>query len=247
MVCCRLQGGTGNQMFQISTTIALALKNNSSYKIPGILHNANIDTKRRTIFTHFPVSSEGDIKFIYNEPSFTYNKIEYKDGICLNGYFQSEKYFSDYRKEILDAFNFQYKKKERCVSIHIRRGDYLLLPNYHPVQSLEYIRTAIQYFFNKQYIDFVVFSDDIEWCKNNINSNHFPKCQFEYSEGKTEIEDMQLMSNCEHNIIANSSFSWWGAWLNQNHNKIVIAPKTWFGKLVSHNTKDLLPDNWIQL
>lgn len=243
MVTCKLQGGMGNQMFQIATTIALALRNNSEYRIPATFS----DIKRKIAFNHFPASSEADVRSLYREPAFTYSEIPYSDGMCLDGYFQSEKYFSDFRNEIINSFGLEYKKNNGVVSIHIRRSDYLELIDIHPVLGMEYITEAIKYFNSLRYKNFMVFSDDMDWCMKNVNVANFPFCKFKYSEGENEVEDMESMSGCEHNIIANSSFSWWGAWLNQNPYKIVIAPNKWFGKLLNHDTKDLIPSTWIKL
>lgn len=243
MVTCNLQGGLGNQMFQISATIALALRNGTDYKIPRTFN----DPKRKIMFHHFPPASHHEILSTYNEPHFHYQAIPYQEGLCLNGFFQSEKYFNDYRSEVINAFNIPKKTKEGVVSIHIRRTDYLGIQDYHPVMTMEYIGTALAHFVGRGLSRFMVFSDDMNWCVSNLNVMNFPMCQFEYSIGRTEIEDLSHMAACDHNIIANSSFSWWGAWMNQNPHKIVIAPQTWFGSAASHDTKDLLPEAWIKI
>jgi hypothetical protein len=179
--------------------------------------------------------------------------------IILNGYFQKETYFNNYAHEIHKAFVF---KKEltgvnvsikndilnsNSVSLHVRRGDYVTSEKtgiYHGVCSLEYYTSAIQT-LTKLYNDlhFFVFSDDIEWCKTHLN---IPGEVFFVSNnnGPNSYLDMELMSLCNHNIIANSSFSWWGAWLNNSKNKVVIAPKKWFADS-SINTDNLYPKNWL--
>lgn len=243
MVTCKLMGGMGNQMFQIAATIALAFRSDSDYGIPATFS----DAKRKIAFGHFPLASERDARFFYREPSFTYNEIPYQDGICIDGYFQSEKYFSDFRKGVIDAFGLSYEKNKGVVSIHIRRGDYMELEQFHPFVSQEYITDSIYHFYAKGYKNFLVFSDDMDWCRKTLSGTNFPLCRFQYSNGKSESDDIRRMSGCEHNIIANSSFSWWGAWLNRNPEKIVIAPKRWFGKSMNHDTKDLIPENWIRL
>jgi len=124
------------------------------------------------------------------------------------------------------------------VSLHIRRGDYLRTQDHHPVCSLDYYMDALSKFRDKEY-KFIVFSDDVDWCRNNFNED------FIFTEGNTDYEDMWLMSLCDHNIIANSSFSWWGAWLNDNPNKRVIAPKKWFGPSYSNwKLDDLFCNDW---
>ncbi len=160
----------------------------------------------------------------------------------LCGYFQSEKYFSHCREEILKAFNFKWNKITNKVSIHVRRADYVVGTPFEPI-TMEYITKAILFFKEKGYYNYYVFSDDMEWCKRNVNSGVFSDCKFEYSEGKNEFEDLELISSCEHNVTANSTFSWWGAWLNRNLNKIVVTPEKWFNGV----NKDLIPDSWIKL
>ena len=132
---------------------------------------------------------------------------------------------------------------EETTSIHIRRGDYLNKTKFHPVQPVEYFKTAISELKSKNYL---FFSDDIEWCKKVYGKN--PGVYF--SEGNNPFVDMYAMSKCNDNIIVNSSFSWWAAWLNRNNNKRVIAPKNWFGPSgiqKGYNSKDIIPENWIKI
>ena len=202
---------------------------------------------------------------VINENYFEYNEnlMMFKPPLYLSGYFQSEKYFYEHRKIIKDQYSlllthssFDFYKTcdlifdVNSVSVHIRRGDYvgdLKTNNFHGVCSLDYYYQAFNY-INKR-IDnpiFFVFSDDILWAENNLdNSNYnlvFPKV-FENSNSGT---DMILMSKCKHNITANSSYSWWSAWLNENPNKITIVPKNWFLDK-SINTGDLIPESWVQM
>lgn len=181
----------------------------------------------------------------------------------LLGYFQTEKYFLYYRENILKEFAFKHSLNVQneemskrilatnAVSVHIRRGDYIMNPHANQIFaecSANYYEQAIE--FIKQRIDspvFYFFSDDIEWVKQNfqgIESAVFVN----FNQGKDSYNDMRLMSLCKHNIIANSSFSWWGAWLNQYSEKIVIAPKQWFKKVESNAMViDLLPEGWTRL
>jgi hypothetical protein len=244
MITCKLYGGLGNQLFQIATTISHAIKNGVDYKIPEYSINTSI---WKTYIHHLPkLLPNHTISGTYNEPSHNYNELPFQDGMCLDGYFQSERYFKDHRKEVLEALNFKWKPFKKIVSIHVRRGDYLKYPTKHPVVTINYIDWAIKHFKSLGYKRFMVFSDDMEWCRENINSNTIhDSCIFSYSEGNSNMYDLTQMSQCEHHIIANSSFSWWGAWLNQNPDKIVIAPLTWFGPDNAHlNTSDLIPSSW---
>ncbi|PST85893.1 alpha-1,2-fucosyltransferase [Photobacterium sp. NCIMB 13483] len=197
-------------------------------------------------------------KLTFDSNIFSVNKYSY-----LYGYFQSEKYFIDIRDVLLDEFDLMDESKEKnkdlidmitrknSISLHIRRGDYLsneAANKTHGICDQTYYEKAIKVLEKKGRVDdntiFYVFSDDIDWCKENINFGLNTK----YIEGSSlEPEvDMYLMSLCENNIIANSTFSWWAAWLNRNKTKIVIAPEKWF---VNENMDDstLIPNSWIRL
>lgn len=178
----------------------------------------------------------------------------------LTGYWQSEKYFLDVAAQIREDFSFQLPLENKnaelakqinhvnAVSLHVRRGDYVNNPETtatHGLCSLDYYREAIRYVaerVNSPY--FFVFSDDIAWVKNNLKID-FPHQYVDHNHGAESYNDMRLMSLCQHHIIANSSFSWWGAWLNPSVRKIVVAPKRWFAN--ETNTQDLIPHNWVIL
>lgn len=158
-----------------------------------------------------------------------------RKGIIPDIYIQDESYFSEFSDEIKKLYGGYIGPTIPYVSIHVRRGDYV--GNYFYVQLTEdYYKQAMAVFPNKV---FIVFSDDIEWCKKQ---DTFKDCIF--SEGHSELEDMNKMASCEHNIIANSSFSWWAAWLNPNPNKKVLAPKNWF---TNSEMKMNLPTSWIKI
>jgi len=188
----------------------------------------------------------------YEEKQFEFNNdvFNIKDNTDFIGYFQSYKYFEHIEEDIRKEFTFsreidilasQYINKfERpIVALHVRRGTYLFHKETHRIMPMEYYLEAMKMFKNST---FLIFSDDINWCKNNFKGN-----QFYFSETNNHWLDMAIMSKCDNYIIAASSFSWWGAWLNTKDKK-VIAPKTWFGPKFSHyNTKDLLPEDWIKI
>ena len=140
-------------------------------------------------------------------------------------------------------------KQLNSVSIHVRRTDYISnIPanNYHGTCNETYYIEAMKIIGKKiSNPHFYIFSDEPEWFKANIKTN-FQVTFVEHNKNEKSFEDMYLMSLCKHNIIANSSFSWWGAWLNSNENKQVIAPANWFQDKTK-NTKDLLPETWIKL
>jgi hypothetical protein len=195
------------------------------------------------------------------EPSFDYH--EEMNGMLntksyISGIWQSEKYFSSIssilKKELVLKDGLQSTAKNiqaainqsHSVSVHIRRGDYVGLTKLRPL-GLDYYTQATAYIkTNIKKPHFFVFSDDSEWVKNNFTLPG--DVTFVSSTGSNQItpsEELILMSSCAHNIIANSSFSWWGAWLNNHEAKIIIAPKNWY--TVAINTRDLVPNSWIRI
>jgi hypothetical protein len=248
MVTCSLIGRLGNQAFQIATTLSYSLKHNMPYWIPRTSQAEHIWP---AFFKHFPdqPKEHPERKYIeYKEKNHYYEEIPHYNNVRLSGFFQSEKYFSDYRQEIIDAFQIPYKKLEGFVSIHVRRGDYLQFTEKHPPVTYEYISAAVKHFIDLGFFSFVVCSDDIKWCRVQFKPLELFGAVFSYSAGHSPIEDLAMMSCCVHNIISNSSFSWWSAWLNQNPDKIVIAPKIWFGEGNKNlDDSDIVPESWIKM
>jgi hypothetical protein len=268
MIITKLQGGLGNQLFQWAYGKYLSVK----YQTPLYLDldyyiNSNqIDTKREFSLSKFSNlehsilpnknisswSTENKYRILTLNDNFIFSELNYDQNshYCLQGYWQSEKYFSSISHLIkdslkpnystIDKLNQKYPIDKNCVSIHIRRTDYVTSNGYHPVQSIDYYQKAISIIGDYDYL--LVFSDDIEWCKNNLK---FDKMVF--IEGNDDVDDLFLMSLCKHNIIANSTFSWWGAWLNNNPHKKVIVPTKWFGNHVNINTDNIIPQNWIKI
>ena len=172
----------------------------------------------------------------------------------LDGFWQSEKYFKPYRSDLLNIFKFPDTpagilelyhriKATNSVSVHFRRGDYVNLEktrSIHNVCNLDYYSKAIEYISARQKdIKLYLFSDEPEWLISNFKSD----IEFEIINTSSDIIGMNLMVNCKHNIIANSSFSWWGAWLNRNPEKIVVAPKRWFATDIADD-KNIVPETW---
>lgn len=200
---------------------------------------------------------------LYSQPSFNYdnNFDKISEDSYLIGYFQSEKYFYKIKDLIRKHFIFKNKlsksntdllkliKNSNSVSIHIRRGDYVTNKkafDIHGICSSKYYKNAISYIKkNVRNPYFYIFSDDEELVRNNFIREKNLKI-VDINKNNQSYIDMLLMSNCKHNIIANSSFSWWAAWLNNNPSKIVIAPKKWF-KSGSFSTTDLIPEGWIKI
>ncbi len=225
----------------------------TKFKSTSFLQRVKRKLIGNALSNHF-VADQSEFKFL---PEFN----SYPRNTYLNGYWQSEKYFSDFREYLLNEFVIKKPKSKEVldaekeilnsnsVSLHIRRGDYVSLKSaseYHGVLSLEYYYKAIET-IKKQHpsITVFVFSDDMEWVKQNLKLSD--KCVYvDFNKSENSVFDMYLMSCCKHNIIANSSFSWWGAWLNTNKDKIVIAPKAWFTKK-DLTINDLIPDTWLQM
>jgi len=188
--------------------------------------------------------------------------LEERGDLFLIGYWQSEKYFADVVEELRQAFRFKYPlegeakelsqqiRSANSVSLHVRRGEYVALEHFVGTTDLGYYERAANFVNERSKTmgseppTFFVFSDDIEWCKKKLKLP-FPKVYLDQtSAGPKDSHHLQLMSLCRHNIIANSTFSWWGAWLNANHDKTVVAPKRWY----PNNAKDdLVPERWIRM
>lgn len=201
--------------------------------------------------------------FVANQKGFEYDESfeTYPNNSYLNGYWQSERYFATVRDVLLKDLIIKKEMSEQCkltkslilnsnsVSLHIRRGDYVSNKNAtasHGILSLEYYNKAMTHLNGlHQDLKVFIFSDDMNWVKENLKLTN--ECVYvDFNTGENSVFDMYLMSQCKHNIIANSSFSWWGAWLNQNLQKTVIAPEKWFADK-NLNTKDLIPNSWLKM
>lgn len=249
-VSYRAIGRLGNQMFQCAAAIGYAKKYNVGWGCPA-------DTREVPRFHEFfpglPICEYEYRSYQAHDPSqFNYSPIPFNEhGTKLVGFFQSEKYFEGAEDEIRKVFKLDIRPVD-AVSIHVRRGDYVQHANSFPPITQKYLHEAINLIWNRgfQYklTNFIVFSDDIKWCRENLqDANGFT---FEFSDGKTELQDLSVMASCSHHIIANSTFSWWGAWLGHNPNKIVISPSAdnWFGPGFTGGVpKDLIPNAWHQI
>ena len=248
-------GRLGNQLFQIAATIAIAKRNNADAIFPKWF--CKYTNKDFSLFFENQIKQESSINApnVYNEKSFSYSPIPYNKGLCLRGYYQSEKYFEDYKddikfyfspkKSIIDKLKKKYKKylEGNTCCVHIRRGDYVNHP-FHYVCDVDYYNRAIEHVKQITNIDrFLIFSDDINWCKENFKSDIFY-----FVEGNKDAEDLFVMSLCNNHIISNSSFSWWGSWLCENEKKIIIAPNRWFSeKSTTSDYQDVYTNNMIRI
>ena len=250
-------GQLGNQMFQYASTKGISSKLNTSFMIPDhreifddgignrytiLLHDVfNLDGQRGILQTQNYIQEEN---FCFEEKFFN---ISPSTNVCLWGFFQTEKYFKHIEKQIRKDFTFKDEIKDECddlikqftnpIALHIRRGDFIWNNKNHPPLSLDYYKSALQLFDSDREV--IIFSDDTEWCKEQ---ELFVDDRFAVAEGGDQFYDLCLMSMCDDFIIANSTFSWWGAWLG-NRGK-VIAPKRWFGETLGHDTKDLYCKGW---
>lgn len=198
----------------------------------------------------------------WNKSSFNPAILNLPDNVYLEGYWNSEKYFIGIADIIRREFTVKIPASDRnkelaemisstqSVSTHIRRGDYILdeqANKTHGMCGLDYYRRCIEYLADSvREPHFFVFSDDPHWCHNNLRLP-YPITFVSYNDMEHSYEDLRLMSQCKHNIIANSTFSWWGAWLNPNKDKLVLAPQKWFndGKKKKHSS-DIVPLQWIR-
>lgn len=176
--------------------------------------------------------------------------------LVYDGFWQTELYFLSIANKVRKLFQFnenqlniitkQIKESitnEQSVSIHIRRGDYLETDLFAGTCPIEYYKKAVEYMNHKfKNCRYYLFSNDPQWVKENIS--FFDYTLVDCNNGLESWQDMFLMTLCKHNIIANSTFSWWGAWLNKNLKKIVIAPSIWFNGI---NAKDIIPIEWVRI
>jgi len=259
-------GNTGNSMFQFAALIGIAKKYNLKYAVPynETYYDVNYECNNTSIFDGFnldvPILDPNELSFSESYYPWEYIEKDIIDFTDICGYFQSERYFDNAKLEVANQFKFKdnvkevvdnkiasgyYPNPEKCTSLHIRRGDYVHKQEYHPLQTKQYYETASKLAATDNYI---IFSDDIKWCKSSfgISNNMF------YSEEDDPFSAMYHMSLCLNNIICNSTFGWWAAWIGEQDNplthKTIIAPKAWFGPAYAQmSVTDLIPKRWITL
>lgn len=265
-------GRLGNQMFQYAGLRGIASNKNYHWLIPKPI---NYGTGNYGLFDCFEMSSVTEENFGFIDGNsiqtgcFHFNKEFYNncpDNINLHDYFQSEKYFENisdvirkdftFKKDILDACLEILNDLTNPIFIHVRRGDYVNQPDNHPVCTASYYQKSLRKFDSESPV--LVFSDDLEWCRENFTDDRFLiptenpiyNHTSETNDGKVRsyipYYDLCMMSLCNGGIIANSSLSWWGAWLIKNPTQPIVAPIPWFGKNYSHyNMEDLIPNRWV--
>lgn len=249
-----LMGGLGNQMFQIAHTICQSWKNNIPYYFKpysntpmqgnqvnkyknNIFRKINfIDIHKKTIQVRYPFQ-------------FTNVNLDFSKSIEFYGYFQSSKYFYGYDEQIKKLFspNQQDISKitekypeinyQNTLSLHVRRGDYLSVSKMLPVINKTYFNKCVE--LNGKYDVLFVLTDDKKWVKNNISYDNMI-----IVDNLEDYEELWLMSLCKNNIISNSTFSWWGSYLNKNEDKNIYAPSVWFGPDGEHPFDDIYEKYW---
>jgi hypothetical protein len=254
IVTAFLMGGLGNQMFQISNAMVQSWINNSEciFNPKSYTPLQGNDTSKyiNNIFKNIKFTYDNIITQRHSELTWEYyNKPNpIKGNTEFYGYYQSSKNFLNYKNKIIDIFSPTEEKinelkikyseinLQNTLSLHIRRGDYVNSPTIHPTISKSYIDKSLEII--GEYDHLFIFTDDKKWVKDNLNNERITIVNDE------DYNEMWLMSLCKNNIISNSTFSWWGSFLNKNNNKKVIAPSIWFGDYGPKNYKDIYEDNW---
>lgn len=247
-----------HQGFELSSVFGIECRQNDPLK-QGRLLSWQRNRITRRLLKLWPSLQIGGLSVV-NEPHFHYwpGWLKLGSPAYLAGYWQSELYFNDFADQIrkdfqfikpLDPISAEIADEIHAgvsVSVHVRRGDYVTNSKNTAVYGLcepSYYANAIEYMTDRLGpIRLFVFSDDIEWARANLPLGAHSNTFVSHNKGVDSWRDMQLMCMCQHNIIANSSFSWWGAWLNVSKNKIVVAPKKWFAN--DNDTKNLFPNGW---
>ena len=254
LITFRPIGRLGNCLFEAAACIGYAKKHGYKWAIPQRRGAGDTFEDKPTpwllpqFWPNLPMcyGGVGERYEQHDVSMFNYSPIPTFNGrdVTLVGFFQSEKWFDNAKEEVRAAFPLKhYPEYEGYVSIHVRRGDYVTNSNSFPPVTNKYISLA----FDRVPDDskFLVFSDDIQWCKDNWRGEWLDFC-----DETNEYEALSKMASCSHHIIANSTFSWWAAWLGHNPDRIVISPssKNWFGPgFTGKEPTDLIPDSWTKI
>jgi hypothetical protein len=274
MISCDFFGGLGNNLFQLATVYSIHKLANVELQIPSYTDRGNIGIYGQE--TNLELSNLFENEFIYNnelqltkykhtdtdlsKTDYSYSPIPLYDNMCYSGYFQSDKYFLgvDISKEFKlrqDNINqlkteYQHVFDKKTISLHYRLGgDRVtdLMQNYHKNVSIDYYKNALNLInFNPDEYNILVFSDKMDLCKTLLKDLDYP---FHFIQNKTNVLDFTMMSLCDINIVSNSTFSWWAAYMNQNeHKKVIVTESEWFGPGYKHfNLTDTFPTSWIRL
>lgn len=250
MIGVSFNGRLGNNMFQIATGVSIATKLREDFICPLTTYagHRGVIPVDLSMFAYEFKRGDVDNKNSYHENGFNFNEINVDVNTTIHGFFQSWKYFDNIKDELINKYFSpsdkiierlsKYSISSNSLGISIRRGDYLMLQDNHCVLSSDYYQTCInKYFMNNNIDEIYIFSDDVDWCKNIFGN----AVNYVIDDVGTQLF---LMTRMKHLILSNSTFAWWGAYLNQNDG-MIIAPTPWFGKNYSHyNTDDLYHPSW---
>ena len=256
-------GQLGNQLFQIAATLGTARLNHCDFVLPPWKYSEYFENR-------LPEQAAIHYDCVYEEPDFSYLPITVKESTSISGYFQSQRYFEHCMQELryylMPNATFQqtieeYRKKyqldipqRRTCSLCVRRGDYIGNPRFVDLSKTDYYVNVMKMMPSDT--KWIIFSDDVEWCRIYFSNELFAEYELTFIDLIPELLTMFLIASCENHILANSTFGWWGAWLNTSQKKRIIAPGVWFSSVVQdesrpyrhengyHNTKDLIPAGW---
>ena len=257
MITTRFIGRLGNSMFQVAAVMSYARKYRFEWAVPG-------DARESAIHRVYPDLPKTGHHF-RGLPNNGYSAEHYEfydwppwgDNILLQGFFQSERFFENVKDDVKKIFSLPHvPEAEDFVSIHVRRGDFVQHYKSFPPIEVGYIEAAMRKIRNGKYM---VFSDDIGWCRVNFAHLENSQQSFEYFTDSNERTSLSFMSSCKHHIIANSTFSWWAAYLGHNPDRVIVCPNSsdWYGpensvvtyakSLKLRPCRNLIPNGWIQI
>lgn len=249
LVVPKFYGRSGNILFQIACAIGYSKEHGHEWQIPFNYHH-------REVYRQWPKLPrfKGNIRKLHvydrtlSDATWVYEKIPHFDtSVELRGFWQSEKFFKHAEQEVKNVFKLPIEPIDYC-SLHVRRGDYLdkNQQTFCPI-DMNYIRQAMQVMKEKGKTKFMVVSDDLPWCRENIKDSD---CEIRFSDGKSVFSDLTLMASCIDHIISNSTLAWWGAWLGHNESKVIVSPHHEAPNWFLHNRMDtthLIPEEWIEI
>jgi hypothetical protein len=274
MISCDFFGGLGNNLFQLATVYSIHKLCDVELQIPSVVDRGNIGIYGQE--TKLELNNLFENEFIYNDhlqltrhkhsdadlnqTDYSYVPVELYDNVCYHGYFQSERYFLgvdiskefQLRKSNVDRIKTQHQQlfDKKTISLHYRLGGDRVtdvMQNYHKTVSVDYYKTALETSnFNTDEYNILVFSDRMDQCKELLKELDYP---FHFIQNETNVLDFTMMSLCDTNIVSNSTFSWWAAYMNQNkHKQVIVTESEWFGPGYKHfNLTDTFPESWIRL
>lgn len=249
MISARLCGGLGGRLFQIAAAYSLALDNGDEcafdLNMGSLAQGVHPSTYRDNVFSKLKqLPPEWKQEAYYQERRYNYDPIPYQNNLMIGGYYGSELYFNHHRKEIIELFKDRETISKikhdfnNSVSLHVRRGDYLINASYVCPES--YYKKALELIDKETQIDHIyIVSDDIPWCKETFKDRRIV-----FIEGVPDYIDFYVQTLCTHNIIANSTFSRMATFLNEHINKVVYAPATWFGGDIANQITDVFLNDW---